>query len=143
LSNSVLLLAIFWFCQGIASAMVSPIAQSYIGDITPVGKEGRVMNLFYIGQFGGIAIGPFIGGYLADEFSFNAPFYFMIGASFISFFLVLLAIPDIKSSAEKEKIGFRRSFKAVLRDAKIKGILYYMVGRGFYRWGFNSFFPIY
>lgn len=143
LFHSVSVLAILWFCQGIASAMVSPIAQSYIGDITPPGKEGRVMNLFYIGQFGGVAIGPFIGGYLADKFSFDAPFFFMIASSFLAFFIVFFAIPEIKSSKKKGKIGFRKSIKAVLGDAKIKGLLYYMVGRGFYRWGFNSFFPIY
>lgn len=143
LSSSVLVLGILWFCQGIASAMVSPIAQSYIGDITPPGKEGRVMNLFYIGQFGGVAIGPFIGGFLADNFSFDAPFYFMMGAAFLGFFLVLFVIPEIKSARKKSQMGFRKSFKAVLGDAKIKGVLYYLVGRGFYRWGFNSFFPIY
>src|SRR5699024_6517391 len=48
LSSSVLLLAVLWFLQGIASALVSPIAQSYIGDITLPAKESRVMNLYYI-----------------------------------------------------------------------------------------------
>jgi len=143
LSDSILLLPILWFFQGVASAMVSPIAQSYIGDITPPGKEGRVMNLFYLGQFGGVAIGPFIGGYLSDRFSFDAPFYFMIGAAFLGFFLVLFGIPDIKKAKDKVEQSFRKSVKTVLQDVKMKGVLSYLVGRGFYRWGFNSFFPIY
>lgn len=142
-SDGVILLAIFWFCQGIASAMVSPIAQSYIGDITPPGREGRVMNLFYLGQFGGVAIGPFIGGFLSDKFTFNTPFYFMIGAAFLGFFLVLFGIPEIKKTTAAQQPGFKESFKSVIKDTKMKGVLSYLVGRGFYRWGFNSFFPIY
>jgi len=31
----------------------------------------------------------------------------------------------------------------VVKDPKIQGILVYMGSRGFYRWGFNSFFPIF
>lgn len=143
LSHSIGLLAVLWFFQGVASAMVSPIAQSYIGDITPPGKEGRVMNLFYIGQFGGIAIGPFIGGYLTDNFSFDAPFYFMMAAALLGFLLILLGIPEIKNSKKNNKVSFRASFRAVLKDASMKGVLYYLLGRGFYRWGFNTFFPVY
>lgn len=48
--------------QGLASVMVTPIAQAYIGDITPVGKEGKYMNLFFISYFSGTALGPVAGG---------------------------------------------------------------------------------
>ena len=37
-------IALLWFLQGMASSMVTPLAQSYIGDNTPKGKEGGVMN---------------------------------------------------------------------------------------------------
>lgn len=143
--HRILVLGILWFFQGIASAMVTPIAQSYIGDITPLGQEGRVMNLFYLGQFGGVAIGPVIGGYLADHYSFDAPFYVMTAAAILGFLLVFFIVPERPSSIqeEKSKTPLLQSFKNVWQDRKMKGILYYIVGRGFYRWGFNSFFPIY
>src|SRR5699024_6030496 len=35
-----------------------------------------------------------------------------------------------------------KGFKNVIRDRNMKGILIYLWSRGFYRWGFNSFFPI-
>lgn len=152
LLHSALMLAVLWFFQGVASAMVTPIAQSYIGDITPLGKEGRVMNLFYLGQFGGIAVGPVIGGYLADNVSMNAPFYVMCVAAVIGFGLVYFVVkksPAIKKRKESkheeknQKANFKESFKTVVKDREMKGILSYIVGRGFYRWGFNSFFPIY
>lgn len=143
LTENIGILAVLWFFQGIASAMVSPIAQSYVGDITPPGKEGRIMNLFYIGQFGGIAIGPTLGGFLSDQFSLDAPFYFMIFAALSAFLLIYFGVPEIKTAQAEDKPGFKESLKKVLKDNDIKGILYYLLGRGFYRWGFNSFFPIY
>jgi len=145
LLHQIVVLAILWFCQGVASAMVTPIAQSYIGDITPQGKEGRVMNLFYLGQFGGVAIGPAIGGYLTDHVSFNAPFFVMAAAAAIGFALVQFVVPrrSKNNRHKKEENNSQNSFLDVLKDRSMRGILSYMVGRGFYRWGFNSFFPIY
>lgn len=146
LLHSVLMLAVLWFFQGLASSMVTPITQSYVGDITPVGKEGRVMNLFYLSQFGGIAIGPVVGGYLAEHVSFNAPFYVMTAAAVLGFLLVLFVVkkapPPVESDKQKDS-KFKEAFLKVIKDRKMKGVLSYIIGRGFYRWGFNSFFPIY
>lgn len=146
--NSLWALAVLWFIQGLASSMVAPIAQSYLGDITPNGKEGRIMNLFYLGQFGGIAIGPVLGGYLADHVSFSAPFYVMIASSLLALALVYFSIPTrrLKTRNSKNDISrprFKDTFMAILKDHSMRGILYYMIGRGFYRWGFNALFPIY
>lgn len=41
--------------------MVSPLAQAYVGDLTPRGKEGQYTNLFCSSQFIGMAIGPLLG----------------------------------------------------------------------------------
>lgn len=146
--SSLALLAFLWFLQGAASAMVTPIAQSYLGDITPNGKEGRIMNLFYLGQFGGIAIGPVLGGYLSETFSFNAPFYVMIVVSLFALGLIYFSIPARRvatqgNEEDNESVDFKKSFMDVLKDGSMRGVFYYMVGRGFYRWGFNALFPIY
>src|SRR5699024_8576660 len=143
--QSLHILAVIWFFQGMAATMVAPIAQSYIGDITPEGKEGRVMNLFYLGQFGGIAIGPILGGYLSDHVSFAAPFYVMTAVSLFALVLVYFLIPEQSASSLRQSndTGTDNSFLDVLRDRDMQGIISYMMGRGFYRWGFNSLFPIY
>jgi multidrug resistance protein len=145
LLHHLFVLAILWFVQGIASAMVAPIAQSYVGDITPEGKEGRVMNLFYFAKFGGAAIGPVVGGYLIDHFSINAPFYAMFGTTLAALIIILFVVPEAPTTGKNQEkpFQFKKSFLTVLRDRKMKGIISYMVGRGFYRRGFNAFFPVY
>jgi len=37
--------------QGAASAMLMPVIQAYVGDITPKGREGWVMGLFHMSLF--------------------------------------------------------------------------------------------
>ena len=67
------------FLHGVASAMVIPIAQAYIGDLFPKGREGAYMNLFSMSMFLGMGAGPFLGGFLADTFYMDAGFYAMLG----------------------------------------------------------------
>ncbi|HKK07868.1 MAG TPA: MFS transporter [Gemmatimonadota bacterium] len=153
-ASSVVVVAGLWFLQGAASALVTPIAQSYIGDITPEGREGEVMNLFYVSLFSGVAIGPFLGGWLSDHVSPAAPFYAMGAAALLALVPVLAAVPggkppEPRGSGEpagddrRGAGGTREALAAVLSDRPVRGILAYITTRGFYRWGFNSFFPLF
>ncbi|MFB6184144.1 MAG: MFS transporter [Haloarculaceae archaeon] len=144
-ANSPLVLTAVRFGQGVASVMVTPIAQSYVGDITPEGEEGAYMNLFYISLFGGMAIGPSLGGYLSDVYSFWAPFVTLAGVSLFALVVVAIQVPSGESAADtdSEQPSLRTSFRAVVADRKMRGLIAYIGARGFYRWGFNSFFPVY
>ncbi|HKJ45732.1 MAG TPA: MFS transporter [Balneolales bacterium] len=132
--------------QGFASVMVTPIAQSYIGDITPKGKEGQYMNLFFISMFAGTALGPTLGGYLSDAYNLEAPFYAMAALGFLSLLLVFWLVPKVTEThheiTSRPQISFFKSLKKVFSDSSMMGLMSYMGSRGFYRWGFNTFFPI-
>ncbi len=131
--------------QGFASVLITPIAQSYIGDITPKGKEGKYMNLFFLSFFGGQAIGPAMGGYLSDRFSITTPFYAMAGMSVVALILVFFLVPEspgTRSGAKGDAISFRKVWRGVMGDKEMQGIMALMSSRGFYRWGFNTFFPL-
>jgi len=131
--------------QGLASVMITPIAQSYIGDIIPQGKEGRYMNLFFLSFFGGQAVGPVIGGVLSDSIGLAAPFYAMAAMAGISLALVYFLVPEgpsQKTTSDNRFLRFAATYHNVLRDKQMQAILVFMSSRGFYRWGFNTFFPI-
>jgi DHA1 family multidrug resistance protein-like MFS transporter len=143
-AGSPLTLTLIRLLQGFAVVLVSPVAQAYIGDLTPVGKEGKYMNLFFMSFFAGMAIGPYLGGYLADRFNIKAPFYAMGGLSLLVMVLMLFLVPEspaIKSRNKKEP-SFLKSLLPVFKDKPMIGIMAYMLTRGFYRWGFNTFFPL-
>lgn len=145
IANSPLTLTAVRAGQGLASVMVTPIAQSYIGDITPEGEEGAYMNLFYISLFGGMAIGPSVGGYLSDAYSFEAPFLVLAAVALFGLLVVFFLVPErtpTEGSAGKSS-SLVASLSAVVADREMRGVLSYITARGFYRWGFNSFFPVY
>lgn len=138
-------LGVFRLLQGAASVMVTPIAQAYIGDITPRGKEGRYMNLFYSAMFLGMALGPLLGGGLSELWSYHAAFYAMGSLSVVALLLVARMVPadhvhgDEECNACKEIVPLRH----VMKNDAVKAIFVYMATRGFWRQGFNTFYPLF
>ncbi len=143
-AGSALSLTVMRLLQGFATILVTPVAQAYIADLTPVGKEGKYLNLFFMSFFAGQAAGPGLGGYLSDRFSITAPFYAMAALSLLALLLIVFLVPE--SEAPKVPGGsgvpFFRSLLPVFKDRPMAGIMAYMSTRGFYRWGFNAFFPL-
>jgi multidrug resistance protein len=90
-------LIILRFFQGIASAMLMPTIQAYVGDITPPAKEGFTMGLFNMSMFCGLSIGPFLGGVIHDRFSLQTSFVFMGLLALIGFFLCQFLLPASRS----------------------------------------------
>lgn len=133
-------LGAFRFVQGIASVMVTPIAQAYVGDLTPPGREGRTMNLFYASMFVGQALGPLLGGYLAEAWSLQAPFYAMGILSLLSLIGVTAFVPE--DTRGRRPTPPRTPLAVVVRIPVVEAIIVYMATRGFWRQGFNAFWPL-
>lgn len=144
LAKTPLALTLIRILQGFSAVLVAPVAQAYIGDLTPVGKEGKYMNLFYMSFFGGMAIGPYLGGYLTDRFNIQAPFYAMGMLSLLVMILILFLVPESHAIKRHgaERAPILKSLAPVFKDKPMIGIMAYMMTRGFYRWGFNTFFPL-
>ena len=110
------------FLQGIASAMIMPVALAYIGDITPEGKEGFYMGLFNLSMFLGLSIGPLAGGVINDKFSLNSAFASMgilaAAGCFLSFFL----LPPVSSERIVRRDKAPVSITRLLRDRVIAGL---------------------
>ena len=110
------------FLQGIASAMIMPVAQAYIGDITPKGREGFYMGLFHVSMFLSLSIGPLAGGVINDKFSLNSAFVSMgiLAATgcMLSFFL----LPPVRSERIARKYKAPMSITRLLRDRVIAGL---------------------
>ncbi len=101
LAHHVYTLIIVRLVQGVASAMIMPVAQAYVGEITPRGKEGLTMGIFNMSVFIGLSIGPLLGGVIQDQFGLNAAFGSMAAMAFIAFCLSLSMLPP----AASEKIA--------------------------------------
>ena len=127
------------FLQGIASAMIMPVVQAYVGDITPKGKEGWVMGLFNMSLFLGLSLGPLIGGVIKDYWGLQASFICMGSLALVGFLLSLFLLPPtcLEQGLKDRDQSF--SWKSLLSDQPLVGLLLfrfaYVVCVGI-MWGF-------
>jgi MFS family permease len=138
-SNSVDSLIVIRFFHGIASAMLMPVIQAYIGDITPKGREGITMGMFNMSLFLGLSLGPVIGGTLKDHFSLQGSFFCMGLLALIGFFLCLFLLPPTTSEQAISHGKNPFSWKMLLNDRQVAGLFLfrfaYLVCVGII-WGF-------
>ena len=128
--------------HGLASSMIVPIAQAYIGDLIPEGKEGKYMNLFSAAAFAGMGMGPLMGGGLADAFFLDAAFYAMAGLSALALLLLLPFVPPTRPVPVGHRKARAAPFRAMLRDNRVKALSIYRASRSFWRQGIIAFLPI-
>lgn len=121
-SEAVNTLIVIRFFHGIASAMLMPVIQAYIGDITPSGREGTTMGLFNMSLFLGLSIGPLIGGVIKDSFSLQASFISMGSLALIGFCLSLWLLPPTSSEIGIKNRDDSFTWKTLLYDRHLVGL---------------------
>lgn len=116
------------FLQGIAAAMLLPVAMSYIGDVAPRGREGFIMGTFTSAFFAGLGFGPLIGGFLKDRFSISAAFYGMGLLSLLALAVTALTLPpSIPSSGDRGRKTVK--MPAALLDGELTSLLFFRFSR--------------
>ncbi len=120
-ANNVASLITVRFIQGIASAMIMPVAQAYIGDITPKGKEGFFMGLFNLSTFLGLSIGPILGGVIKDSFGYSFAFICMGVLCLLAFFVSLFFLPN-SDCKKKDTHNIKSKKNVIIKDRMIAGL---------------------
>jgi DHA1 family multidrug resistance protein-like MFS transporter len=128
--------------HGLGSAMVIPVAEAYIGDIIPKGKEGTYMGLFWMSLYLGMAAGPLLGGTLTDLYGMNSAFYTMAAVAGVAFLLLVFFVPAIQPH-ERHGQGKVTPVRIMLKDNKIKAVGLYLAARAVLRQSISAFLPLY
>ncbi len=109
--------ALLRILEGVGSAMVTPAAFALTLDIVPEGKRGMAMGAEGTAQLLGGLAGPAIGGVIAGEIDFYAPFYFAAALALVCAVIVtLIREPKVRRSKD-ETISMRTMFTAWRRNA--------------------------
>ena len=124
-SNNIETLIAIRFVQGIASAMIMPVTQAYVGDITLPGREGFSMGIFNISVFFGLSIGPLAGGFIHDHYSLNAAFGCMGILAFIAFALALVFLPPTQYEQAKNRERTPATWNILLKDRNVSGLIFF------------------
>ena len=132
----VLLRALQGFLTGTVSAGNALVASS-----VPRDRVGYAMGLLQLGLGSGVAVGPFIGGILADAIGFRGTFLVTAVLLALSGFLVTFGVREnfVKPGAGKKTPSILSSWGDILRAPQVKTLY----GLAFLNWlGRNMLTPI-
>jgi MFS family permease len=127
--------------HGITAGMIIPIAQAYIGDVTPEGQEGRWMGYFNAAFFTGFGFGPLLGGVLTEHFGMTVAFSTMSGLNLLAFLIVVPFLPEIRY--KKMVAGTPLSFREMGRSGVVKGLISFRLAFALGRGTFATFLPLF
>ena len=136
-AGSIIELFVIRFIHGIASALISSVSMSYVGDITPRGREGtyqgKLSNAFYLGM----GCGPIIGGAIYTVSGLTPVFLLMAIMSFIPFLLCIRFLPEVKP-------GFRAnpSIWKAFTHPRMQAVLFFRFMNTFPYAAFVVFIPV-
>jgi len=87
-------LIFFRVLQGLGGGALQPISQAILLETFPPHQHGMAMAIFGIGIMFGPIIGPLLGGWITDNWSWHWIFYINLPIGLISILMALLFIVD-------------------------------------------------
>ena len=86
-------MVLFRVMQGVCGAVMAPLAQATMMDINPRERFGQAMAIFGAGIMFGPIIGPTLGGWLTETFSWRAVFLVNLPVGIIAFLMLFALMP--------------------------------------------------
>lgn len=103
---------------GIGEASFVILSPTFVADMFPVEKRGRVMGVFYLAIPVGTALGYLLGGVMGPAYGWRAPFY--VGAApgvLLALLLLLIPEPPLgQFDAPESKTPERDTVKSLIRN---------------------------
>src|SRR6201992_132224 len=97
-------LIFFRILQGIGGGVLGPSEQAILADTFPAAKRGMAFAVYGMAVVLAPAIGPTLGGWITDNYSWRWIFYINVPVGLISFYLTNKIVedpPDMKTEQEK------------------------------------------
>ena len=106
LSQNMEMFILFRGLQGLGGGAVFPIALAVVADLYTPAERGKYLGLF--GAVFGVSslVGPGLGGFITDTFSWNWIFYINIPIGLVSLFILWRLLPAIRRPEAGQNIDY-------------------------------------
>ncbi len=101
IATSLPLMVIYRLLQGVSGAALVPISQAVLLDSYPTHKHGQAMAMWGLGVTFAPVIGPVLGGWLTDNYSWRWVFYINVPIGILAFFGLVTALKDTQRAAAR------------------------------------------
>jgi DHA1 family multidrug resistance protein-like MFS transporter len=141
LATDIYHLVLIRLVHGVAGAMIIPIAQAYIGDLSPEGEEGKWMGYSNAAFFSGFGFGPLMGGVLATQWGMALAFITMGILNLLAFFIAAILLP--RSDLRKLAAASTLSFLDMRQSGTMVGLFSFRLTIALGRSSFFTFLPLF
>ena len=114
ISISAPMLILFRVFQGIGSAMIFATGMAILTSVFPSGERGKVLGINVAAVYIGLSVGPFLGGFLTQHFTWRSIFLVTIPLGLIIISLVLSKLKGEWADAKGEKFDLTGSMIYIL-----------------------------
>ena len=98
LTTSPVVAFVIMFGFGVYAFVWATISTTVRQRLVPMELQGRIASVNMVGVFGGLVIGQFVGGILAQVWGLTAPWWFAFGGSLLTLLLVWRSISHIAAA---------------------------------------------
>ena len=93
-ANSLLVILLARLVQGAGGGALQPLSQAILTESFPPEKRGLAMGMFGLGVVVAPVLGPTLGGWLTDQYSWRWAFYINIPIGVLAILLILRYVKD-------------------------------------------------
>ena len=95
------------FLQGMFGAALVPLSQQILLDAYPRERHGMAMAWFNVGMLVGLIVGPFLGGYITEFYSWRYVFFINLPTGLAAFTLISIYVREVPMTPRRfDFIGF-------------------------------------
>ncbi|MEH2563554.1 DHA2 family efflux MFS transporter permease subunit [Bradyrhizobium sp. AZCC 2289] len=95
-------IVLFRLMQGAFGAPLVPLSQAVLANIYPRERQGFAMALFGLGVMAGPILGPILGGWLTENYSWRWVFYINLPVGILAFAGLGVFLQDSRSNASEK-----------------------------------------
>ena len=94
MAESLVQIVLFRILQGCFGAALVPLSQTVLFDINPRERHGSAMALWGVAVMAGPVLGPVLGGWLTEDYSWRYVFYINLPIGLLAFLGIMTFLPE-------------------------------------------------